>query len=65
MIASIERQGHGRHVKGRVLRLAGPLELRVEMRVVGVSLAARVLVGVGRHEADGRVVEPLFVPVVV
>ena len=65
MIASIERQRYGRHLEGRVLRFAGPLELRVEVRIVGVGLAARVLVGIGRHETDGRVVEPLFVPVVV
>ena len=65
MIASIERQRYGRHLERRVLRLAGPLELRVEVRIVGVGLAARVLVGIGRHQADGRVVEPLFIPVVV
>jgi hypothetical protein len=45
--------------------LAGPLELRVEVRIVGVGLFPRVGVGLGRHQADRWVIEPLFVGVLV
>ena len=43
-----------------MLGLACPLQLRVKMRVVGIGLPAGVLVGVGRHKADRRVVHPLL-----
>jgi hypothetical protein len=48
-----------------VLGFAGPHELRVEVRIVLISLAAGVGVGIGCDEADGRIVHPLFVRVVV
>lgn len=54
--ALVDVQRNGLDVEGEVLGLAGPLELRVEARVVGVGFFApgqRVHVG----DASGRVVE--------
>lgn len=54
------------HLEGCVLRLARPLELRVPVRIVGIgALCARVGIGVGRDQPDGRVVHPLLVPMLV
>jgi len=61
----VDVQGDGGHLEGGVLGLAGPLQLRVEVGVVGVGLPARVGVGLRRDQADGRVVEPLLVGVLV
>ena len=58
-------QGYRGDLEGCVLRFVGPLQLRVEVRVVGVGLPACVAIGIRRDEADGRVVEPLFAPVIV
>ena len=48
-----------------VLGLAGPVQLRVKVGVVGVGARAGVGVGIGRHQADGRVVDPLLAGVLV
>ena len=57
----VDVQRDRRHLERRVLRLSGPGKLRVEMRIVGVGLAPRVTVGLGRDQADGRVVHTLLV----
>ena len=46
-----------------MLRLTGPLKLRIEMRIVSVGLLARILVGLRSHQSDGWVVDALFVGV--
>ena len=43
-LADVER--HSRHVKRGMLRLAGPLQLRVQVGVVGVGLVARTSISV-------------------
>ena len=63
--ALMHMQRHRGHLEGGVLGLPRPLQLRVEVRVVGVGLPSRVPVGLRRDEADGRVVESIFVPVIV
>ena len=61
--ALVNVQGDGRHLERGVLGLPGPDELRIEVRVVGVGLLARVLVGLRRHQANRRVVHALLVGV--
>ena len=56
-------QGNRRHLKGRVFGLPRPLQLRVQVRVVGVGLLAGVLVRVRCHQADRRVIYALLVGV--
>ena len=63
--ALVDVEGDGGNLKGSVLGLARPLQLRVEVGVVGVGARPSVGVGVGRHQADGRVVDPLFAGVLV
>jgi hypothetical protein len=48
-----------------VLGLAGPDQLRVEVRIVLVLLAAGIRIGLRRNETDGRIVDAFFVAVVV
>jgi hypothetical protein len=48
--ALVDVQRDGRYLKGGVLRLARPLQLRVQVRIIGVGfLRPRVRIGVGRH----------------
>jgi len=62
----VDVERDGRYLKGGVLGLAGPLQLRVQVRVVGVGLfRPRVRVRLRRHQAHGRVVHPLLVGVLV
>ena len=61
----VDVQAHGRQFKRSVLRLASPNELRVKVRVVSVGLPARVPVCFRRHQADGRIVDSLFIAVCV
>ena len=64
--ALVDVQGDGGRLKGGVLGLARPDQLRVEVWVVGVGLPRpRVRIRVGRHQASGRVVDALFVAVLV
>ena len=58
--ALVHVQRHGRHLERGVLRLAGPRKLRVQMWIVRIGPAARVAVGLRRHQADGRVVHALL-----
>ena len=60
----VQRDGGDR--EGGVFRLAGPVQLRVQVRVVGAGfLCPGVGVGVGCHQPDGRVVGPLLALVLV
>ena len=59
--ALVHVQRHGRHLERRMLRLAGPRELRVQVRVVGIGPAARVAVGLRCNQANGRVVDALLI----
>src|SRR5215208_3148810 len=61
----VDVQRDGRYLEGGMLRLARPLQHRVEVRIVGVSLRLGVAVGVGRYETDGRVVLARLASVVV
>ena len=63
--ALVDVQRDGRDLEGRVLGLAGPLELRVQMRVVGIGHWREIDVGLWGHKASGRVVDALFVGVLV
>src|SRR4051794_27793123 len=60
-LMDMERDSRNR--EARVLGLASPLKRWVEVWVVSVGLLSRVLVGVGRDEAHGRVVLPLLAAV--
>ena len=63
-LVDVERDG--RDLEAGALGLAGPDELRVEVRIVRVRLAcAASRVGLRRDQADGRVVDPLLVVVLV
>ena len=54
-----------RDLKGCMLRLPGPNELRIKVRVVLIGLHAAVFVGLRGHEAHGRVIAAFLVLVVV
>lgn len=54
-----------RDLKGCMLRLPCPNELRVQMRVILIGLHASVFVGFGGDQAHGRVIASLLVLVVV
>ena len=56
-LVHVERDG--RHLERRMLRLAGPDELRIEMRVVGVGrFRCYVSVRFRGHQTDARIVRP-------
>lgn len=58
--AFVNVKRHGRHLEAGALRLPSPLQRRIKMRIIGVGSFLRVLVGLRRHEADGRIVHPLL-----
>lgn len=60
--AFVDVERHRRNLKTGPFGFAGPDELRIEVGVVGVGFSGFFDgVGVGRDEADGRVIHPLFV----
>src|SRR5712691_6682346 len=62
----MDMDGDGWHLEGDMLSLSGPYELRVEVRIVFVSLVYRGgRVGLRRYEADRRIVGSFFVRVLV
>ena len=63
--ALVDMEGYGGHLEGGVFCLASPLQLGVEVGVVGVSPATCVLIGLRRDHTHGRVVQPLLVAVVI
>ena len=56
----VDVEGDARHLEGGVFRLARPLQLRVEMGIVGVGLLAAVLIRRRGNQADGRVVRAIL-----
>ena len=58
-------QGNGRHIERGMLCLPGPSKLRVQVRIVGVSLLLFVGISVRCNQANGRVVQPFLVVVCV
>ena len=63
--ALVHMERHGRDLETRPLRLPGPLERRVEMRVEGVLPRRTLRIGFRRDQPDGRVVRPLPLGVLV
>ena len=53
----VDVQRDGRHFERSVLRLAGPGELRIQVRVVSVRPAISVSIRLRRHKADRRIVD--------
>jgi hypothetical protein len=62
----VDVEGDGGDVEGGVFFLAGPDELRVEVRIVGISfMCGSRRIGFWGDEADGRIVDASFAFVVV
>jgi hypothetical protein len=59
--AFVDVEGHGGDFEGGVFGFAGPDELRVEMRIVGIGFAGGDgRIGLGSDQADGRIVDASF-----
>src|SRR5215213_4397272 len=63
--AFVEMQRDGRHLEGGMLRFACPLECRVEVRIISISLRLGIVVVSRRDKADGRGVLARLIGVVV
>ncbi|HVO92678.1 MAG TPA: hypothetical protein VMT22_07550 [Terriglobales bacterium] len=58
--ALVDVERNRRHFERSPLGFAGPNQLRVEMRVVGVGFLAALFVRLGIDQTDRRIVRPLL-----
>ena len=61
----MDMEGYDRDLKGCMLCLPGPNELRIKVKIILIGLHAAIFVCLGGYQAHGRVIAALLVLVVV